>query len=149
MDLQLASIDSHPDWCPQPLPCFHVHRQARERCIYSKANKTQLLTLGVDLSSYARKALVPALVSKVATAANVEWNKAPPKLLTGPTATVAPTAPPLLTAAAGEADRSGGQETNHEEPGEQPVPAEEPKSAEGTPTKPAEKCTCTTRGKSV
>jgi hypothetical protein len=98
---------------------------AKELEAFAQANKPALHALGVDLSSYARKNLMPKIATKLAAApATTNWVQAPPKLLTASTdAELMPPPPPATT-------------TTTDLPLAQPAPTN---SAEGTPTKPAPK----------
>lgn len=102
---------------------------AKDLEAFAKANRPELLALGVDMSSYARNHLMPKIAAKVANAQGIEWKMAPPKLLTGPVPDAALMPPPPPPAAA------AGMETMVALPAE----PESPKSDEGTPTKPAPK----------
>ena len=94
---------------------------------FVKMNKAQLRDLDVDLSSSARKSVMPQLVAKVPAAQGVEWVSAPHKALPAPAppADNAVLPPPAREAAAASPPR------------ERPdASAAQPSSVEGTPTKP-------------
>jgi hypothetical protein len=110
---------------------------ARELALFAAANRKQLRDLGVDVSSTARKALMPQLVPKIAAApSDHPWKKAPPKALMPPAegradpAALMPPPPPRHPSVGAEAA------TDDNSPIE---PAEEPTSAHSTPTKPPDK----------
>ena len=105
---------------------------AKELEAFARANRAELAGLEVDLTSLARKKLMPQLTAKVPAATSVEWKKAPPKLLTGPSdaAALMPPPPP----------RAVNEGTSASHAALEPVePVLQPSSLEGTPTKPAPK----------
>lgn len=72
---------------------------APEVAASARANRVSLASLGVELGSLARKALMPQLVHKLALAPQTDWQRAPPKLLTD---TSAPATAPTVTQAHSE-----------------------------------------------
>ena len=84
---------------------------AKELSAFARANRVQLVEIGVGLTSLARKDLMPEMVHKLGTLMpHVQWTPAPPKALPAPRAELqaAPAAAPAaaellaLPAPAGE-----------------------------------------------
>jgi hypothetical protein len=94
---------------------------ASELAGFARANRAHLLGLGVDLSSLAKKELMPQLVDKVSTSVDGSWNKAQPKALPAPP-DAAPAAAALVVV---EATISG-------EPAAQPAPPAPPEEDDST-----------------
>ena len=68
---------------------------AAELTAFARANRAQLGALGVELTSLARKDLMPALLQKMqGLTPAINWSRAPPKALAAPRAEAAPAAAP-------------------------------------------------------
>ena len=57
---------------------------APEISLFARTNRQVLNSLGVDLASLTKKAVMPQLLTKNISAAKVTWSKAPPKALPAP-----------------------------------------------------------------
>ena len=105
---------------------------------FVKHNRLTLRALQVDLTSTARKTLMPILIEKVPMApVDHLWTAAPPRALTGPTE-VAPLPGPALLPA--PPDQPDGRPTDTSPPRpERPSTSSPPSPTNSTPEKPPEK----------
>ena len=107
---------------------------------FVKLNRAGLRALGIDLTSTARKTLMPILIEKIPAAPSTHtWVVAPPRALTGPTEQLALPPPPAVLPAPEQAGRAS--DTSPARPA-RPDPADRPDEispARSTPEKPPDK----------